>query len=169
VHGLSQGARLCLLFSGACLLAVRFVALKFSILYVVQLLWRFSKAAIELRLLYLAEQPIGGPSHAVMVTDIPGVAAGTLLDFFHRVGLYWVHLYGGPVHASCKVVGTVPGMLVRRRGRRVGLLLRPVKHLLAVWRVRGYLQWELLLIVPGMCKSVRCSEMAVFAALTGIL
>jgi hypothetical protein len=54
---------------------------------VLQLLWYFSRAATELRFQFLAEQPIGGPSHAILLTDIPGVPSGTFVDTLSWVSL----------------------------------------------------------------------------------
>jgi hypothetical protein len=51
-----------------------------AVFLMLQLLWYFSRAATELRFQFLAEQPIGGPSHAILLTDIPGVPSGTFVD-----------------------------------------------------------------------------------------
>jgi hypothetical protein len=39
-------------------------------------LWRYSRAALRLRLHHFLAAPAGAQSHTVLVTDIPGVAAG---------------------------------------------------------------------------------------------
>jgi hypothetical protein len=46
----------------------------------VQLLWRYNKEAVALRIQYLTHTPMGAESHTVMALDIPGVAYGTYLD-----------------------------------------------------------------------------------------
>lgn len=50
-------------------------------------LWRFSKAAVSDRVDYLSAAtesgPGSGPAYTVLVTDVPGLPAGTLLDRVH--------------------------------------------------------------------------------------
>ena len=43
-----------------------------------QLLYRYNKEAVALRIAYLNSRPTGGESHSVIVRDIPGPAYGTL-------------------------------------------------------------------------------------------
>ena len=42
-----------------------------------QLLWTYAKKSVALRVQYFLTQPKGGPSHSVLVQDIPGVPFGT--------------------------------------------------------------------------------------------
>lgn len=48
----------------------------------VQLLWRYNREAVALRIAYLNSARPGGEAHTVLVTDIPGVEYGTLA---HRI------------------------------------------------------------------------------------
>ncbi len=45
-----------------------------------QLLWETNQGVSQLRIKFLASLPPGGPTHTVMVTDVPGLAHGTFLD-----------------------------------------------------------------------------------------
>ncbi|GIL54578.1 hypothetical protein Vafri_10327 [Volvox africanus] len=49
------------------------VAIYCVVLYTLWLLWRFNRESVILRLLFLGNAQRGGPSHTVLVTDIPGV------------------------------------------------------------------------------------------------
>lgn len=42
-----------------------------------QMLWRYAKKSVVLRIRYLVTQPKGADSNTVLVQDIPGVAFGT--------------------------------------------------------------------------------------------
>ena len=46
------------------------------------LLSKFSREAVALRLRYLSTAPKGAETHSILVTDVPGVAGGTIA---HRV------------------------------------------------------------------------------------
>ena len=48
----------------------------------VQLLWRYNREAVALRIAYLNSARPGGEAHTVLITDIPGVEYGTLA---HRI------------------------------------------------------------------------------------
>jgi hypothetical protein len=52
---------------------------------VLQLLWDFNQDLSRLRITFMATVPKGGPSHTILVTDIPGIRAGTVLDTLCRV------------------------------------------------------------------------------------
>ncbi|GAX72896.1 hypothetical protein CEUSTIGMA_g351.t1 [Chlamydomonas eustigma] len=43
--------------------------------------WKYNKEATILRIMYVANTPRGGPSHTVLITDIPGMDYGTLRSF----------------------------------------------------------------------------------------
>jgi hypothetical protein len=45
---------------------------------VMKVLWRYNKEATLERLAFLSNAPRGGPSHTVLITDIPGMRHGTL-------------------------------------------------------------------------------------------
>ena len=45
-----------------------------------QLVWRFSKEAVALRVRHLVSLPLGSDSHTVLVQDIPGIDFGTPLQ-----------------------------------------------------------------------------------------
>ena len=47
-----------------------------------QLLWRYNREAVALRIAYLNSARPGGEAHTVLTTDIPGVEYGTLA---HRI------------------------------------------------------------------------------------
>lgn len=47
-----------------------------------QLLWRYNREAVALRIAYLNSARPGGEAHTVLTTDIPGVEFGTLA---HRI------------------------------------------------------------------------------------
>ncbi|KAL4447960.1 hypothetical protein ABPG75_005179 [Micractinium tetrahymenae] len=53
-------------------------------LFTLWLLYRFNKVALRLRMYYLRESPPGAEAHTVLLTDIPGVASGTLIDEVDR-------------------------------------------------------------------------------------
>ncbi len=44
------------------------------------LMWRYCQTALRLRMLHLLTAPAGTESHTVLVTDVPGIAAGTVPD-----------------------------------------------------------------------------------------
>jgi hypothetical protein len=46
--------------------------------YSLWIFWRYCRVALRLRMFHLLNAPAGGESHAVLVTDVPGVAAGTV-------------------------------------------------------------------------------------------
>lgn len=52
---------------------------------VLRLLWSFNNDLSRLRISFMATLPKGGPSHTVLVTDLPGVRAGTVLDTICRL------------------------------------------------------------------------------------
>ena len=47
-----------------------------NICILLQLLWKYSKDAVELHLQYLSTVEKGAETHSVIVTDIPGTEAG---------------------------------------------------------------------------------------------
>lgn len=49
-----------------------------SVVCAVQLLWRFNKEAVALRIQYLMNTKEGAESHTVLVTDIPVLEYGTI-------------------------------------------------------------------------------------------
>jgi hypothetical protein len=48
-----------------------------------QCIWQTNQGVSQLRVKFMSQVPKGGPTHTVMVTDLPGLKYGTLLD---RVG-----------------------------------------------------------------------------------
>ncbi len=50
-----------------------------------QTLWRFNHEATLLRLAFVANSPRGGPSHTVLVTDIPGMKYGTIIYYLRSL------------------------------------------------------------------------------------
>ncbi|KAI7841239.1 hypothetical protein COHA_005076 [Chlorella ohadii] len=67
-------------------------------LYALRLLWRANQDAVRLRVYYLLNRPPGAESHTVLLTDIPGIAYGTvphridhtLLRFLPRRVKSWI-------------------------------------------------------------------------------
>jgi Late exocytosis, associated with Golgi transport len=53
---------------------------------VLTIIWRYNGEASLLRIMFLANSPRGGPSHTVLVTDIPGMEHGTFKSFLRKVG-----------------------------------------------------------------------------------
>lgn len=51
---------------------------------VMRTLLHYSKQAVVLRVSYLASAPTGGPSHTVLLRDIPGIPYGTVIETVHR-------------------------------------------------------------------------------------
>ena len=49
-----------------------------SVLAVLQLLWRYNKEAVALRIAFFTSARPGGVAHTVLVRDIPGLEFGTL-------------------------------------------------------------------------------------------
>jgi hypothetical protein len=64
------------------------------VVYATQLLWRYNEEAALLRIMFLANSPRGGPSHTVLVTDIPGMAYGTKAWRLREVRVAWVLVRG---------------------------------------------------------------------------
>ena len=52
-----------------------------------QLLYRYNKEAVALRIAYLNSRPPGGESHTVIVRDIPGPVYGTLQNRIQSTAL----------------------------------------------------------------------------------
>ncbi len=50
-----------------------------------QILWRFNYEAAIVRVMFLANSPRGGPSHTVLVTDIPAMPYGTVKWYVRTV------------------------------------------------------------------------------------
>ncbi|GIL80074.1 hypothetical protein Vretimale_12911 [Volvox reticuliferus] len=59
--------------SGSRKMWTHLVATYCVVSYTLWLLWRFNRESVILRLLFLGNAQRGGPSHTVLVTDIPGV------------------------------------------------------------------------------------------------
>lgn len=51
-----------------------------------QIMWRYNTEAALLRIMFLANSPRGGPSHTVLITDIPGLDYGTVRWAMRKVG-----------------------------------------------------------------------------------
>ena len=51
-----------------------------------QILWRYNMDNSLMRIIFLANSPRGGPSHTVLVTDVPGMPYGTVAWFLKPVG-----------------------------------------------------------------------------------
>lgn len=51
---------------------------------ILRILWRYNSDATLLRILFLGNSPRGGPSHTVLVTDIPGMEEGTIRSFARK-------------------------------------------------------------------------------------
>ena len=57
-----------------------------------QELWSLNQDLSRLRITYMASIPKGGSSHTVLVTEIPGIRTGTVLDTICRVRPHLVHV-----------------------------------------------------------------------------
>lgn len=56
----------------------------------VQLLWRFNEEAVQFRIAYLMQLPKGAESHTVLVSDIPGLNWGTILQRLDSNALWFL-------------------------------------------------------------------------------
>ena len=57
-------------------------------------MWRYNHQNSHMRILFLANTPRGGPSHTVLVTDIPGLNYGTMGWALRGVS-HWLRAEGG--------------------------------------------------------------------------
>ncbi|KAG2435993.1 hypothetical protein HYH02_011706 [Chlamydomonas schloesseri] len=87
--------------AGSSKMWAHLVSMYMVVIYAMWLISRFNREAVLLRLMFLGNAKRGGPSHTVLVTDVPGIVTG-VTELMSKAANMAAHKVSGAMHKKKK-------------------------------------------------------------------